>query len=220
MDVRGRGLQAQGDEVALPHRRVHARVAVGEGRPSAPSDPTRDRALRDFSRSRGAVEREFGRLKHEWALLPLRTRGIERVRLHADLTILLPQARVRRPESTGDDAHVEQHDPMAASDPQAKLERADKHIRELARMIRAFREKAYSVSVQPAMWVEPPTQQNAMQVVIRAEAAEDPVAGVGADHRRHRLQPAIRTRPARVGAQRRSSSHAREASAARPDPAS
>ncbi len=39
-------------------------------------------------RSRGAVEREFGRLKHEWALLPLRVRTIERVALHADLTIL------------------------------------------------------------------------------------------------------------------------------------
>jgi hypothetical protein len=39
-------------------------------------------------RSRGAVEREFGRLKHEWALLPLRVRGLARVRLHADLTIL------------------------------------------------------------------------------------------------------------------------------------
>jgi transposase len=39
-------------------------------------------------RSRGAVEREFGRLKHEWALLPLRVRRIERVALHADLTIL------------------------------------------------------------------------------------------------------------------------------------
>jgi len=42
----------------------------------------------DLYSSRGAVEREFGRLKHEWALLPLRVRGIERVRLHADLTIL------------------------------------------------------------------------------------------------------------------------------------
>ena len=31
---------------------------------------------------------EFGRLKHEWALLPLRVRGLDRVRLHADLTIL------------------------------------------------------------------------------------------------------------------------------------
>ena len=34
-----------------------------------------------------AVEREFGRLKNEWSLAPLRMRGIERVRLHADLTI-------------------------------------------------------------------------------------------------------------------------------------
>jgi hypothetical protein len=34
------------------------------------------------------VEREFGRLKNEWALAPLRVRRIERVRLHADLTIL------------------------------------------------------------------------------------------------------------------------------------
>ncbi len=39
-------------------------------------------------KSRGAVERGFGRLKHEWALLPLRVRGLDRVRLHADLTIL------------------------------------------------------------------------------------------------------------------------------------
>ena len=42
---------------------------------------------------RSSVEREFGRLKHEWALLPLRTRGIERVQLHADLTILAQLAR-------------------------------------------------------------------------------------------------------------------------------
>lgn len=39
-------------------------------------------------RSRAAVEREFGYLKHEWAMLPLRVRRIERVRLHVDLTIL------------------------------------------------------------------------------------------------------------------------------------
>jgi len=37
---------------------------------------------------RGSVEREFGRLKHEWALAPLRVRGLDRVQLHADLTIL------------------------------------------------------------------------------------------------------------------------------------
>jgi hypothetical protein len=39
-------------------------------------------------RRRSSVEREFGRLKNEWALSPLRVRGVERVRLHADLTIL------------------------------------------------------------------------------------------------------------------------------------
>lgn len=39
-------------------------------------------------RKRAAVEREFGRLKHEWSLGPLRVRGLDRVRLHADLTIL------------------------------------------------------------------------------------------------------------------------------------
>jgi transposase, IS5 family len=39
-------------------------------------------------RGRASVERTFGRLKNEWALAPLRVRRIERVRLHADLTIL------------------------------------------------------------------------------------------------------------------------------------
>ena len=33
-------------------------------------------------------EREFGRLTNDWALSPLRIRGLDRVRLHADLTIL------------------------------------------------------------------------------------------------------------------------------------
>jgi hypothetical protein len=37
---------------------------------------------------RVAVEREFGVLKHRWALLPLRTRTLARVGLHVDLTIL------------------------------------------------------------------------------------------------------------------------------------
>ncbi len=43
---------------------------------------------RKLYRRRACVERGFGRLKNEWALLPLRVRGLERVRLHADLTIL------------------------------------------------------------------------------------------------------------------------------------
>jgi IS5 family transposase len=43
---------------------------------------------RDLYRGRAAVEREFGRLKHDYGLAPLRTRGLERVALHADLTML------------------------------------------------------------------------------------------------------------------------------------
>jgi hypothetical protein len=39
-------------------------------------------------RQRGAVEREFANLKHNWALGRLRVRRIGRVRLRADLTIL------------------------------------------------------------------------------------------------------------------------------------
>jgi hypothetical protein len=53
--------------------------------PLIPRETERSRKL---YHSRGAVEREFGRLKHEWALLPLRVRGLAKVRLHADLTIL------------------------------------------------------------------------------------------------------------------------------------
>jgi len=34
------------------------------------------------------VEREFGRLKHEWAMLPLRVRRLARVWLHVDPTVL------------------------------------------------------------------------------------------------------------------------------------
>jgi Transposase DDE domain len=44
--------------------------------------------FREHYSQRGAVEREFGVLKHQWGLLPLRLRRIERVRLHVDLTIL------------------------------------------------------------------------------------------------------------------------------------
>ncbi|MGN6189251.1 MAG: transposase [Conexibacter sp.] len=53
-----------------------------------PLIPRESQRFRTLYRRRAAVEREFGRLKHDWALLPLRVRGLERVRLHADLTIL------------------------------------------------------------------------------------------------------------------------------------
>ncbi len=73
------------------------RCPTGECKPAStwvkadrlhPLIPRETERSRKLYRSRGAVEREFGRLKHEWTLLPLRTRGLARVRLHADLTIL------------------------------------------------------------------------------------------------------------------------------------
>jgi hypothetical protein len=43
---------------------------------------------RNLYRRRSAVEREFGRLKHEYGLAHLRVRGLAKVALHADITIL------------------------------------------------------------------------------------------------------------------------------------
>jgi transposase len=40
---------------------------------------------KSYYRQRTSVERGFGRLKHEWGLLPLRVRRIERVTLAAAL---------------------------------------------------------------------------------------------------------------------------------------
>jgi transposase len=53
--------------------------------PLVPRDTPRWKSL---YRGRSAAEREFGRLKHDWALAPLRVRGLDRVKLHADLTIV------------------------------------------------------------------------------------------------------------------------------------
>lgn len=44
--------------------------------------------FRSLYRGRAAVERAFGRAKHDHGLLPLRVRGIDRVALHADLVML------------------------------------------------------------------------------------------------------------------------------------
>src|SRR5206468_6273724 len=70
--------------------------------PPRPIPPSRllqreTKRWRDLYRGRAAVEREFGRLKHEYGLAPLRVRGLERVALHADLTMLgrLSQALAR-----------------------------------------------------------------------------------------------------------------------------
>lgn len=53
--------------------------------PLIPRETVRWKAL---YRRRASVERAFGRLKNEGGLAPLRVRRIERVRLHADLTVM------------------------------------------------------------------------------------------------------------------------------------
>lgn len=73
------------------------RCPTGECRPAStwikadrlhPLVPRETKRWKGLYRKRASVEREFGRLKNEWGLKPLRVRGLERVRLHADLTVL------------------------------------------------------------------------------------------------------------------------------------
>jgi Transposase DDE domain len=54
----------------------------------SPDGATTSNERGNLYRRRSSVEREFRRLKHNYGLTFLRVRGIERVRLHADLTIL------------------------------------------------------------------------------------------------------------------------------------
>ena len=79
------------------HRRSKWRCPTRQCRPRStwvkasrlhPLIPRHTRRWRQLYRARSAVEREFGRLKHRFALAPLRTRRLERVRLHADLCLL------------------------------------------------------------------------------------------------------------------------------------
>jgi len=60
-------------------------VVPGLGGRLFPRIPRHTQRFRDLYRRRAAVEREFGRLKHDYGLLPLRVRGVERVELHTDL---------------------------------------------------------------------------------------------------------------------------------------
>lgn len=96
-------------------------VAADRLHPLVPRETKRWKAL---YRQRASVEREFGRLKNEWGLTPLRVRGLERVRLHADLTVLtklacaLSRARTRPIRSRTD---------RARSAPAAKRSRPADH---------------------------------------------------------------------------------------------
>jgi hypothetical protein len=88
MDVRGSRRHTQRDEVAFaqpPNARLSVWVKADRLHPLVPRGTKR---FKDLYCERGAVEREFGHLKHEWAMLPLRVRRIDRVRMHTRLSIL------------------------------------------------------------------------------------------------------------------------------------
>ncbi len=73
------------------------RCPTGECKPAStwvkadrrhPLVPGGSKRFGQLYRGRAAIEREFGRLKNEYGLAPLRVRGLARVQLHADLTML------------------------------------------------------------------------------------------------------------------------------------
>lgn len=107
--VRARGFEAEtcamdrGYDNNRVYDECHARgidpvIPLRKGRiqPPTPIQRGTDKWA-ELYRRRTSVEREFGRLKHSYGLAFLRVRGIERVRLHADLVMLgrLAQALAR-----------------------------------------------------------------------------------------------------------------------------
>ncbi len=83
--------EARGCEPVIPLRGAKANqpaLALALGGRLFPRIPRHTQRFRDLYAGRGAVEREFGRLKHDYGLAPLRVRGLERVALHADLVML------------------------------------------------------------------------------------------------------------------------------------
>src|SRR5207248_3252644 len=80
--------EERGVAPVIPLRGVRERVPVlpvGEPGRLNPRIARHTERFRSLYRGRSAVEREFGRLKNEYGLTPLRTRGLDRVALHADL---------------------------------------------------------------------------------------------------------------------------------------
>jgi transposase len=76
------GCHARGAEAIVPLKRTPHAI------PACKLKTPRDERWKALYKTRGAVEREFGRLKHEWAMLPLRVRSLAKVKQHVALTIL------------------------------------------------------------------------------------------------------------------------------------
>ena len=83
--------EERGVEPVIPLRGVKGKqpvLPIGIGGRLFPRIPRHSDRFRNLYRRRAAVERAFGDLKHGYGLAPLRVRGLERVRLHADLVML------------------------------------------------------------------------------------------------------------------------------------
>jgi DDE family transposase len=83
--------EQRGVHPVIPIRIHHERIGWNTTEPISRHNPHISRYSEPFHalyKKRGAVEREFGRLKNDYGLAPLRVRGSERVRLHADLVML------------------------------------------------------------------------------------------------------------------------------------
>jgi len=85
-DVAGFGIG--GMRLDLKHAREELATLRQDVNAQARSTASSSLGFKALYHQRGAVEREFGRLKHERGMLPLRVRRLPRVRLHVDLTIL------------------------------------------------------------------------------------------------------------------------------------
>jgi hypothetical protein len=64
------------------------RIRLGQGRPAASTDPERDDALEGALSPPGVRRARVRQAQERMGLAPLRVRRLERVQLHADLTIL------------------------------------------------------------------------------------------------------------------------------------
>jgi len=84
-------IEARGADPVIPIKGVRGKqiaLPIGIGGRMFPRIPRHSQRFSDLYRGRAAVERAFGDLKHQYGLAPLRVRGLERVQLHADLTML------------------------------------------------------------------------------------------------------------------------------------
>jgi hypothetical protein len=83
--------EERGCDPVIPLRGVRGQqpvLPIGVGGRFFPRILRHSQRFRDLYRGRAAVEREFAHLKTHRGLSPLRVRGLEKVRLHADLTML------------------------------------------------------------------------------------------------------------------------------------